>query len=320
MKKLSLVVPMYNEGAAVPQFFSAIIPVLEACEQQKNISWEIIAIDDGSRDETEQFLLEAAQKDPRIRAVIFSRNFGKEAAMSAGLRYATGDAVIPIDADLQHPPDIIPQLVDAWQSGVDMVIPIRTDRQNEGPLKRFTSGWFYKLFNVLCSPGIPENAGDYRLMDRKVVDSLLQLPETNRFMKGLFAWVGFRTSSIPYVCQDRTVGESKWNYLKLLNYALDGITSFSVAPLRLLLWAGLAISLGSFVFGMLAIFKTLLFGESVSGYPTLIVAITFFGGVQLLGLGIIGEYLGRMYMESKRRPLYIVKNVYNEEPEHTAQS
>ena len=311
MQKLSVVVPMYNEEDNIDEFFASVTPVLEEISLRQGLEWEIVAVDDGSTDGTERKLAERCAADARIEALIFSRNFGKEAAMSAGLEHASGDAVVVIDADLQHPPRLIEEMVRRWRAGAEVVVGVRPDRGSDSPLKRFTGALFYRVFNLLCTPHITANAGDFRLMDRRVVDALLRLPERNRFMKGLFAWVGFRVESIPLEHEKRRHGATKWSYRKLTRFALDGILSFSVAPLRLCFWMGLVVSCLAFSYGTLIVLRTLVYGEAVRGYPTIMVTVLFLGGVQMLGLGILGEYLGRVYQEVKQRPLYLLRRRYD---------
>ncbi len=310
MQKLSVVVPMYNEDDNIDEFFASVTPVLEDIGRQQGLEWEIVAVDDGSTDGTERKLAERCAADARVRALIFSRNFGKEAAMSAGLEHASGDAIIVIDADLQQPPRLIEEMVRRWRAGAEVVVGVRTDRETDTPLKRLTGALFYRVFNLLCTPHIPANGGDFRLMDRRVVDALLRLPERSRFMKGLFAWVGFRVESIPLEYEKCRHGVTKWNYRKLAHFALDGILSFSVVPLRFCVWMGLVVSCLAFSYGTLIVLRTLVYGEAVRGYPTIMVTVLFLGGVQMLGLGILGEYLGRVYQEVKQRPLYVLRRRY----------
>ncbi|HBQ28026.1 MAG TPA: glycosyltransferase [Desulfotomaculum sp.] len=299
----SVVVPMYNEVENIDQFYTRIIKVLEGLGK----TFEIICVNDGSKDDTLFRLLALHKKDPRVKIIDLSRNFGKEIAMSAGIDFASGEAVIPIDADLQDPPEFIPKLVAKWQEGYDVVYATRTEREGESRLKKWTAHTFYRIIGRLTRFDIPKDTGDFRLMDRKAVDALCQLREHHRFMKGLFSWVGFRQASLPYRREPRFAGKTKWNYWKLWNFALEGITSFSYTPLQLATYFGLLVSVFAFIFGLFMLFRTLLYGNPVPGYPSLIVVILFLGGIQLLTIGIIGEYIGRIYNESKRRPLYFVQ-------------
>jgi glycosyltransferase involved in cell wall biosynthesis len=275
---------------------------------------EIVFVNDGSTDGTLPFLIAETVLDPAIRVVDLSRNFGKEAALSAGLAEARGDAVIPFDADLQDPPDLIPRLVERWREGFEVVIARRVDRSCDGFLKRETANAFYRLHGRMTDIDLPENAGDFRLMDRRVVDALNAMPESCRFMKGLFAWAGFRTASVDYVRQPRAAGRSKFSGWKLWNFALEGITSFSTLPLRIWTYAGFLVAAGALVYALAVAVRTLAFGVDVPGYASLAVLILLFGGLQMIGMGMIGEYVGRIYMESKRRPLYFVRARFGVEP------
>jgi glycosyltransferase involved in cell wall biosynthesis len=298
-------VPFYNEEAGVDLFFHRVEPVLE----KLGADYEIVCVNDGSRDRTLELLLAHRARNPRVVVVDLSRNFGKDIALTAAIDHTKGRAVIPMDCDLQDPPEAIPALVAKWREGWDMVVAKRASRESDTALKRLSAGWFYKLFNKLSSVPIPENAGDFRLMDRRVVDAVKSLPEGNRFMKGLFAWVGFRTAEIEYVREPRAKGSSKFNFWKLWNFALDGIFSFSSVPLRIWGYVGMAISGFSLLYALYLVVRTLFYGRDVPGYASLMVAILFMGGIQLLSLGIIGEYVGRIYNETKRRPLYLTRSV-----------
>nr|WP_295739912.1 glycosyltransferase family 2 protein [uncultured Acidocella sp.] len=301
---ISLVVPCYNESEAIAPFAATIIPLLEAIPETQ---WEIICVDDGSKDDTLAQLIALSQRDPRFKLLELSRNFGKEAAMTAGLDAARGDAVIPFDADMQDPPELIPEMLAAWREGAEMVLARRVDRSTDSAMKRQTALAFYKLHNALSHTKIPENVGDFRLMDRVVVEALKTLPERQRFMKGLFAWVGFRTVTIDYVRRPRSAGQSKFSGFKLWNFALEGFTSFSTAPLKIWTYLGIAGALLALLYGVLILLRTLLLGNPVPGYASLFVAVTFFGSVQLISIGLLGEYIGRIYMEAKQRPTYIVR-------------
>lgn len=308
---LSIIVPLYNEEDGFEILMAELLPVLETVRRECDILWEILFVDDGSTDGTQRCIEAWAAKDERIRGLVLSRNFGKEAAMTAGLEHALGNAVIPMDADLQDPPELILEMVGKWLQGAETVVGIRSDRDTDTAAKRLSSTMFYYVFNKLAQRPIPANAGDFRLMDEKVVKAVLQMNERNRFMKGIFSWVGFKTEYVHYSRGERKKGTSKWNYRRLFHFALDGVTSFSTVPLRI--WSGLGffIALFAFLCAFWIIIKTLIFGDPVQGYPSLIVAILFLGGLQLLGIGIIGEYLGRLYQESKKRPLYIVHHGIN---------
>ena len=304
---LTLAVPVYNEAAAIQAFVDRIVPVLDSIPDTR---WEFVFVDDGSTDGTLLKLVALAAADKRFRVLEFSRNFGKEAALTAAIDAARGEAVIPIDADLQDPPELIVQMVQAWRDGAEVALARRMDRSADGVLKRQTAAWFYKLHNRLSKTRIPENVGDFRLMDRVVVDALRQLPERQRFMKGLFAWVGFHTVTIDYVREPRTAGVSKFSGFALWNFALEGFTSFSTAPLKIWTYLGIASALGTFLYGLYILLSTVLFGNKVPGYASLFVAVTFFGSVQLISIGLLGEYIGRIYVETKQRPPYIVRKSY----------
>lgn len=302
MPTLSIVVPMYNEEEALDGFFSRVQRALQTVTP----SYEIICVNDGSRDLTLARLRAAAEKDPRIKVVNLSRNFGKEIALSAGLDHAEGDAVIPIDADLQDPPEVIPLMVAKWRAGAKLVLAKRRDRSSDSWLKRLTAGGAYWLFSKLTHPRIPQNVGDFRLMDRVVVDAIKRLPERSRFMKGLFAWIGYEAETVEYDREARSAGETKWNYWKLWNFALDGITSFSSLPLRIWSYLGFGVSLLAMAYLGWTLLKTLVFGIDVPGYTSLLCVMLFFNGISLIGIGVLGEYLARIFTEVKARPLYIV--------------
>lgn len=304
---LSLVVPFYNEAESIQSFSDAILPVLEAIPE---VSWEIVCVDDGSKDGTLIKLVALAQADPRFRVLEFSRNFGKEAALTAGIDASKGQAVIPIDADLQDPPELIGDMVQAWRAGAEVVLARRIDRSSDGALKRKTAAWFYQLHNKLSKIKIPENVGDFRLMDRAVVEALKLLPERQRFMKGLFAWVGFRTITLDYTRAPRTAGETKFSAFALWNFALEGFTSFSTAPLKIWTYLGAFFAVLTFIYAAYVVVLKVVFGNPVPGYTSLFVAITFFGSVQLISIGLLGEYIGRIYMETKKRPVYLIRKTY----------
>lgn len=303
--RISLVVPLYNEEQAVDGFYRAARqePLL------RNHTVEIVFINDGSTDRTAERVHALAMADSDVMLINFSRNFGKEAALFAGLEYATGDAVIPMDVDLQDPVEVIPKLLAEWQNGADVVLAKRRNRASDGYLKRHTASLFYHLLNRIAYTHIEENVGDFRLMDRKVVDVIKALPEQQLFMKGVLSWAGFTVVIVEYDRAPRATGQSKFNAWKLWNLALDGITSFSTLPLRLWSYIGGCISLVALVYAGFLIVDKVLFGNDVPGYPSLMTAILFLGGVQLIGIGILGEYVGRIYMEAKHRPRYVVKDV-----------
>jgi len=300
--KLSLVVTMYNEQSVCDVFFHTVIPIITSVTE----NYEIVCVNDGSTDETLVILKRYCDADARIKVLSLTRNFGKELALTAGLEYVTGDAVIPIDADLQDPPELIPALVDKWQEGFDVVLAQRVDRSSDSLAKRATASAFYAVANIINEQFIPPNTGDFRLMDRRVVEALRQLPERTRFMKGLFAWLGFSQATIPYTRAVRVGGKSKWKYWKLWNLGLEGIFSFSTLPLRLWMYLGFLIGLFSGAYILFILVKVFLFGIDVPGYASILVSILFFSGINMVGLGIIGEYLGRVLKEVKRRPLYLV--------------
>lgn len=302
--KISLIVPVFNEEATIPIFYKTV----REFEELKQYEVEIVFINDGSRDATESIITAIAVSDPLVVPISFTRNFGKEPALFAGLEYATGDAVIPIDVDLQDPIEVIPRLIERWQSGADMVLAKRSDRSTDSRLKRKSAEWFYKLHNKISNPKIEENVGDFRLMSREVVEHIKLLPERNLFMKGVLSWVGGSTDVVEYARAERIAGDSKFNGWKLWNLALEGITSFSTFPLRMWSYIGLAVAGLSFLYGAWMILDTIAFGNPVRGYPSILVSILFLGGIQLIGIGVLGEYIGRIYIEVKQRPKYIIRN------------
>ena len=304
---LTILVPVKDEEAAVAAFIARVAPILDALDDPAAKAWDILFVDDGSTDSTLAVIAAANQRDPRIQAISFSRNFGKEPALSAGLDYAHGDAVIPLDVDLQDPPEVIADMVKAWRAGSEVVYGVRRNRAVDSLPKRLTADLYYRAHNWLSSDKIPEHAGDFRLLDRKVVEVIRQLPERNRFMKGLFAWSGFTQTAVEYDRVERTLGNTKFNYWKLWRFALDGITSASTAPLRVWSYIGLVVAMFAFIYAAFVMIKTLVTGISVPGYASLMSAILFFGGLQLISLGVLGEYVGRILIETKQRPLYIVR-------------
>lgn len=305
---LSLVVPVFNESETVKLFLERVKQVFSGYPQ---IKIEIVYINDGSTDETLQRLIELQRENEEVCVVDLSRNFGKEAAMTAGLKVASGNVIVPIDVDLQDPPELIIEMISKWRDGYDVVLGRRVNRDSDSWAKRKSATWFYRIHNKISNPQIPENVGDFRLMDRAVVEVLNELPESRRFMKGLFAWVGFRTAAVEYSRPERVAGTTKFNGWRLWNFALEGITSFSTDPLRIWTYVGGVFALISFFFAMFMVLKVAIHGVDVPGYASVVVAVTFLGGLQLIGIGILGEYMGRSYIESKRRPVYVVRKVYD---------
>jgi glycosyltransferase involved in cell wall biosynthesis len=304
--EVSIVVPCYNEQESLIPFWSCL------CEVMQDVShhWEAVFVNDGSGDRTLDVLAELKVPEGCLRRVIdFSRNFGKEAAVTAGLDNATGDCVIVIDADLQHPPQTIVEMVALWREGAEVVLCKRRSRHTDPMLRTWLSNLFYEISSRLLEIKIPQNIGDFRLMDRVVVDALLQLRENQRFMKGLFAWVGFRSVIIDFDVVERVHGQTSFNMWKLINFAVDGITSFTTVPLRLWFYIGSILSLLAVGYGSTIILNTLIFGNPVPGYPSLVALVAFLGGIQLIGIGVLGEYLGRTYREVKHRPLYVVRRI-----------
>ena len=294
---------MYNEEAVCARFFDTVVPILENITPR----YEIICVNDGSRDNTLHALRDANRRNANIRIIDLTRNFGKELALTAGLDFARGAAVIPIDADLQDPPEIIPQLVAKWREGYDMVLAKRSDRRGDSALKKLTANLFYRLMGRIGEIPIPTDTGDFRLLDRKVVDALQHLPERTRFMKGLFAWPGFTQTTVTYSRPARAAGESKWKFWRLWNLALEGVVSFSTLPLRI--WTYVGLTMAVFALGYIAFIvgRFLLLGVDVPGYASLIVVMLFFSGLNMIGLGILGEYLARIFIEVKQRPLYLIR-------------
>jgi glycosyltransferase involved in cell wall biosynthesis len=302
-RRLSLVVPMHNEAEVLGVFFERV----GAATKDLGVDVEIVCIDDGSRDATLQGLIERAAADPAVRVIALARNFGKEAAMTAGIEAASGDMVVPIDADLQDPPELLAEFVRLWEAGYDVVYGSRADRSSDTAMKRTTAQLFYRIFNRVSDLDIPESAGDFRLMDRAVVEALKQLPERNRFMKGLFAWVGFRQIGVPYVRPERAAGTTTMGYWRLFRFAVDGITSFSTAPLRVWTAIGFAAAVLALVFASGLIVRVLVVGREVPGYASMMVVILFGFALQMIAIGVLGEYLGRLYQEVKGRPIYLVR-------------
>ena len=304
MKKVTILIPCYNEEQSIPLLYQELSSLID---NHQAYDWEILFVNDGSKDNTIHLIKQLSHQDHRIAYVDLSRNFGKEAAMLAGFDYATGDCMVIMDADLQHPPHLIPEMLKYWEEGYDDVYAKRTTRGKESWLRKNLSLLYYKLLQKTTRVEILQNVGDFRLLDRKCIDTLKQLRESERYTKGMFCWIGFNKKEIEFEQGDRVAGQTSWNYLGLFNLAIEGITSFTIAPLRLSTMIGIIVSLIAFIYMCVIIAKTLIWGEDVQGFPTLMVVILFLGGVQLLSLGIIGEYLGRIFHETKNRPVYVVK-------------
>lgn len=310
MKKVTILIPCYNEEASLPLLYPRL---QELMNSQPRYAWEILFVNDGSSDKTVEIIHQLRAADKRISLVDLSRNFGKERAMLAGFDYAKGDCVVIMDADLQHPPHVIPQMLARWEEGFDDVYAERRTRGKEPWLRKQVSLLYYRLLQKTTRINILPNVGDFRLLDRKCIEVLRQLRESERNTKGLYCWIGFRKTSVAFETADRVAGTSSWNFWSLLNLAVNGITSFTTAPLRLATVLGFVVSLVAFVYMCYILLKTLLFGDPVQGFPTLLTVILFLGGVQLLSLGIIGEYLGRIFYESKHRPVYVVREYQSEQ-------
>lgn len=307
---LSVIVPAYNEAEVLPEFHNRLSNVLKSLPMRA----DIIYVNDGSRDRTAEVIGELRESDSRIGLIDLSRNFGKEVALTAGLDHAQGDMVIVIDADLQDPPELIPELIKQWEEGYDVVYAKRIRRKGETALKKITAAAFYRLMQHVGPVTIPRDTGDFRLLSRRAVEAVKQLRERHRFMKGIFAWVGYPQKAVPYERDPRYAGETKWSYWRLWNFALEGITAFTVVPLKLATYVGVMVAIVSFSYGVYIILKTLIYGADVAGYPSLMVIILFLGGLQLIAIGILGEYLGRMFNETKDRPLYLVQEYLPAQP------
>ena len=305
---LSVIVPMYNEQEVIDIFFKRIKEIMNSLS---SYSYEIVGVDDGSKDNTYDMLKQYAQKDKRIKVIHFSRNFHKEQALLAGLKNCTGRAAIVIDADLQDPPELIPEFVKKWEEGYQVAYGVRESRKSDGFIKRLSAQAFYKIYNKISDYPIPYNTGDFRLMDRKVIEAVKEINEKNLFMKGLLNWVGFKSIGIPYSRPQRAAGTTKWNYWKLWNFALDGITSSTTLPLRIWTYIGFLLASISLMYGLYIVLRTLIYGVQVPGYASLLVSILFLGGVQFFVLGIFGEYIGRILIEVKNKPHYIIENKIN---------
>lgn len=307
MKKISCIIPCYNEEAALPYFLREIRKVADQMSATDPVLFEILFVNDGSKDRTLEILREAAKEDARVRYISFSRNFGKEAAMYAGFKNVTGDYAAVMDADMQDPPSLLPEMYRALQSGeYDSVATCRADRKGEPPIRSFFARCFYKIINQISDADIVDGARDFRLMKREMVDAIVTMGEYNRFSKGIFGWIGFRTKWLPYQNVERVAGETKWSFWKLFKYSLQGIIAFSTAPLAIASVAGILICLVAFLMVIGIIVKTLLWGDPVGGWPSLACMIMFMSGIQLLCIGILGQYLAKMYLETKRRPIYLV--------------
>jgi glycosyltransferase involved in cell wall biosynthesis len=309
---LSIIVPVMDEEEAIGPFVERVTTVLAAVQDPAAQSYEILFVDDGSHDRTLATIAAANALDPRVRALSLSRNFGKEAALSAGLDHVRGEAVVPMDVDLQDPPEVLGAMLREWRAGNDIVYGVRDNRETDSLPKRLTADLYYRAHNWLSQDKIPEHAGDFRLLDRKVVEVIRRLPERNRFMKGLFAWAGFKQASVGYHREARAVGTTKFRYWKLWTLAIDGITSSSTVPLRVWSYLGGFVALGAILYSIVIVVRTLLFGVEVPGYASLLVAILFLGGLQLLSLGVLGEYVGRIMIETKGRPIYVIRSIIGE--------
>jgi glycosyltransferase involved in cell wall biosynthesis len=303
--RLSVVVPTFNEDAVLEALFQRIVAAVEKTTRD----YEIVAVNDGSTDRTLTILTMSHLANRRIKIVDLSRNFGKEAALTAGLSYATGDVVIPLDADLQHPPELIPRMVAKWREGYDMVVAVRAQRTGESVVKRWAAAMFYRVMERLSDVPFPAHASDFRLLDRRVVEALKLLPEHTRFMKGLFAWIGFSQASIAFEPPPRRAGSSRWGYIKLWNLALDGLFSSTTLPLRIWTYLGLGLAVAALTYMLVIILQVLIHGIDVPGYPSLAAMLLFFSGMNMIGLGILGEYVGRVFIEAKRRPPFLVRDV-----------
>jgi len=315
MKKISILVPTYNEQEVLEALYQRLGKL---ANDNKAYDFEFLFVNDGSRDKTLEIIKDYAEADDRVSYVNLSRNYGKEIAMIAGFDHVTGDAMVIIDADLQDPPELIPKMIKYWEKGYDDVYAKRNSREGETWFKKASSEWFYRILQKSTNIPIQIDTGDFRLLDRRCIEALKQMRESQRYTKGMFSWIGYKKKEITYDRDARAAGESKWNYAKLFNFAIDGITSFTTAPLRISSIFGFIISLIAFIFILVVIFKTIVFGESVSGYPSLMAVILFLGGIQLVSLGVIGEYIGRIFNETKQRPLYFVEEYHYKESDKKA--
>ena len=308
MKKISILIPAYNEEEVLESLYQRLGKL---ANDNKSYDFEFLFVNDGSRDKTLEIIKDYAEKDDRVAYVSFSRNFGKEIAMIAGFDYVTGDATVIVDADLQDPPELIPKMIKYWEEGYDDVYAKRNSRDGESWLKKASSQWFYRILQKSTHIPIQIDTGDFRLLDRCCVEALKQIRESQRYTKGMFSWIGYKKKEITYNRDPRIAGKSKWNYAKLFNFAIDGITSFTTMPLRISSILGFIVSLIAFIFIIIVVVKTTLFGDPVAGYPSLMAVVLFLGGIQLLSLGVIGEYIGRIFIETKQRPLYFVEEYHS---------
>lgn len=306
-KKISILIPAYNEQEVLRHLYERLFKL---AGETPNYAFEFLFVNDGSRDKTLEMIKAYAAKDPRVAYINLSRNFGKEIAMIAGLDKVTGDATVIIDADLQDPPELIPKMIALWEQGYDDVFARRKSRAGESWIKKVTSELFYKVLQKSTSIPIQQDTGDFRLLDKRCVEALVQFRESQRYTKGLFSWIGYEKKEIEYDRDPRMAGETKWNYLKLINLAIDGITSFTTAPLRISSVLGILVSLCAFIYIIYLVVRTAFFGTDLAGYPSMMAVILFLGGVQLLSLGVIGEYIGRIFNESKNRPLYFIEEYH----------
>lgn len=308
MKTISLLIPAYNEEPVLDKLFTRLANL---ANDNKDYDFEFLFVNDGSKDKTLEMIKEYAEKDPRVSYLNLSRNFGKEIGMIAGLDHVTGDAAVILDADLQDPPELIPEMIKLWEEGYDDVYAKRKSRDGETWFKKFSSKMYYKTLQKVTNVPIQEDTGDFRLLDRRVVEAIKQFRDTQRNAKAIFSWVGFHKKEILYDRDERTAGETKWSYPKLINLAIDGITSFTTAPLRISTYVGALVALATFIYLVYLVFRTIFFGTDLAGYPSMMAVILFLGGVQLLSLGIIGEYIGRIFNETKQRPLYLIEEYHN---------
>lgn len=310
-KKISILIPMYNEQEVLPALFERVSALMDS---HPDMDWEVMLVNDGSRDATLAMMIRQHNIDSRYRYIDLSRNFGKETAMMAGFDYVSGDCVVIMDADLQHPPEVIPQMIEKWEEGFDDVYGQRLTRGKEPWLRKKISLLYYKILQKSTQIPILENTGDFRLLDRSCIDALKAMRESHRYTKGMYCYIGFRKTGVPFEQADREAGKTKWNFFKLFALALEGITSYTTAPLRMASFLGLISALASVIYGIVVLIRTLVYGEVVRGFPTLIISILFLGGVILLTLGIIGEYLGRIFDETKRRPVYFIREIDGRRP------
>ncbi|WP_225743684.1 glycosyltransferase family 2 protein [Marinilactibacillus sp. Marseille-P9653] len=316
MKTLSVIIPAYNEEEVLPQLIERLNEVSEKLDRY---AFEFLFVNDGSTDKTLTLLKELNKQDPRMKYVDLSRNFGKETAMLAGFDYATGDGIVILDADLQHPPEIMEEMIYWWEQGYEDIYAVRKKREGESFLKEWTSKTYYKVVQKMTPEKVIPQAGDFRLLDKKCIVALRQLREQERYTKGMYGWIGFKKKEIAYFAEERAAGKTKWNYSNLFKLAIDGITSYSTVPLKMWSYIGFVISVFAFVFLAVEIVKTIIYGTNVAGYPTLLAAILFLGGIQLISLGVIGEYLGRVFVETKGRPPYFIRESSEEDVEKEEQ-